>query len=100
MDNRCLHETKTSGVATVAEKMSKDENSVSITETELGKSVLSLKEVLQTFERESDMFNLKVRVDHEETEYRTVILSKNKAEIDGKKKVIVIIRDITDKVRL
>ena len=46
------------------------------------------------------MFNLKVRVDHEETEYRTVILSKNKAEIDGKKKVIVIIRDITDKVRL
>ena len=49
MDNRCFHELKTSGVATVAEKMERAENSMSITETELGKSVLSLKEVLQTF---------------------------------------------------
>jgi C4-type Zn-finger protein len=100
MDNRCFHELKTSGVATVAEKMERDENSMSITETELGKSVLSLREVLQTFDHESAMFNLKVIVDGEETEYRTVILTKNKAEIDGKNKVIVIIRDITDKVRL
>ena len=49
MDNRCFHELKTSGVTTVAEKMERDDQSMSITETELGKSVLSLKEVLQTF---------------------------------------------------
>jgi len=38
----------------VAEKMEKDEDgSCSITLTELGKSVLTLSEVLQTFESES-----------------------------------------------
>ena len=66
----------------------------------MGKSVLSLTEVLQTFEVESAMFNIKVWVDGQEAEYRTVVLHKNKAEIDGKNKLIVIIRDETDKVRL
>jgi len=79
MDNRCLYELKTFGVAKTAEKMEKDESdwSKGISETELGKSVLSLTEVLQTFEVESAMFNIKVWVDGEETEYRTVILKKN-----------------------
>ena len=31
---------------------------------------------------------------------RTVILKKNKVEVDGKIKVIVMVRDITDKVSL
>jgi len=46
------------------------------------------------------MFNIKVWVNGEETEYRTVVLTKNKAEIDGNNKVIVLIRDVTDKIRL
>ena len=47
MENRCLHELKTSGVAVVAEKMEAETSmSKSIEETELGQSVLTLTEVL------------------------------------------------------
>ena len=45
------------------------------------------------------MFNIKNCVD-EEVSYRTVILTKTKVEINGKNKLIVMIRDVTDKVRL
>ena len=31
---------------------------------------------------------------------RTVILTRNKVEIDGKDKTLIMIRDVTDKVRL
>ena len=50
MNNRCFHELKTSGVDQVAEKMMMtDDGSVSIMMTELGQSILTLTEVLQTF---------------------------------------------------
>ena len=31
---------------------------------------------------------------------RTVVLTRNKVEIDGKEKTLVMIRDVSDKVRL
>jgi hypothetical protein len=85
--------------------MEKDDNNNSklIQESELGHSVLNLTEVLQTFEVESAMFNIKIGVatdENAEAEYRTVVLTKNQAEIDGKTKLIVMIRDVTDKVLL
>jgi hypothetical protein len=93
-----MHELKTVRTAQVAENMeSEDENSQSIMVTELGKSVLTLSEVLLTFERDSAMFNIKVL---DASEYRTVVLTKTKAEVDGKEKLIIMIRDVTDKVRL
>jgi hypothetical protein len=74
----------------------------SITVTELGRSVLTLSEVLLTFERDSAMFNIKVpgEIENPADEYRTVVLSKTKVEVDGKDNLIIMIRDVTDKVRL
>lgn len=63
----------------------------------MAQSVLTLNEVIQTFDLESTMFNIKLGQD---LHYRTVILTKNEVEIEGKKKMILIIRDVTDKVRL
>jgi hypothetical protein len=64
--------------------------------------VLTLDEVLQTFEVESSMFNIKLRAgDEEDTQnVRTVMLKKNYVEIEGRTKVIIMIRDETDKVKL
>jgi len=51
LHKRCFYEQNTTGAGAVAEKMEKDENvSCSITMTDLGKSVLNLTEVLQTFD--------------------------------------------------
>jgi len=98
MDNRCLHELKTSGTATAAQKMLEtveDDNSI-MEESELGQSVLTLGEAVQTFTIESQMFNIKLDQD----DYRTVVLHKNEVQIDGKTKLIVMVRDLSDKVRL
>ena len=96
MNNRCIHELKTVRVDQVAEKMeSADDLSSSIQVTELGLSVLTLSEVLLTFERESAMFNIKLH-----DTFRTVVLTKTKVEVDGKNNLIVMIRDVTDTVRL
>ena len=98
MGNRCMHELKTLKPAQVAERMdSENEADSSIQVTELGKSVLTLSEVLLTFDRESKMFNIKLSDD---VEARTVILTKTQVEVDGKNNLIVMIRDVTDKVRL
>ena len=43
------------------------------------------------------MFNIKLADD---VEARTVILTKTQVEVDGKNNLIVMIRDVTDKVRL
>ena len=96
MNNRCIHELKTVRVDQVAEKMeSADDLSSSIQVTELGLSVLTLSEVLLTFERESAMFNIKLH-----DTFRTVVLTKTKVEVDGKNNLIVMIRDVSDTVRL
>jgi hypothetical protein len=51
MDKRCLYEQKTEIPVKVAERMEMTDVSNSlIEETELGKSILTLEEVLQTFE--------------------------------------------------
>ena len=93
-----MHELKTLKPAQVAERMdSENEADSSIQVTELGKSVLTLSEVLLTFDRESKMFNIKLADD---VEARTVILTKTQVEVDGKNNLIVMIRDVTDKVRL
>lgn len=64
MDNRCMHELKTLTTEKVAEKIEKmeydSECSASISVTELGNSVLTLSEVLLTFEHNSAMFNIKM----------------------------------------
>ena len=85
-----MHELKTVNVETVTEE--------SIEVTELGQRVLTLSEVLLTFETESPMFNIKLA--ERQGKYRTVILSKNSVEVDGTNKIILMIRDITDKVKL
>jgi hypothetical protein len=74
-----------------------EEGSMSICGTELGQSVLTLAEVLQTFEKHSAMFNIQLA---NSEEYRTVVLKKNKTVIDGKTSTIVMITDVSDKVRL
>ena len=71
----------------------------SICMTDLGENVLTLTEVMQTFEVESEMFNIKLNTE-ETADYRTVVLKKNVVQVDGKQKLIVMIRDITDRVRL
>ena len=76
--------------------MELDTTQSTIEETELGKSVLTLTEVLQTFAVESAMYNIKRTTET----CRTVILTRNKVEIDGKDKTLIMIRDVTDKVRL
>jgi len=76
MSNRCMHELKTSYVDQVAAKMENDDSaSQLIEEVELGKNVLTLQEVTQTFDVESAMFNIKLEADSEN--YRTVVLTKN-----------------------
>ena len=42
------------------------------------------------------MYNIKLR---EGDEYRTVLLKKNKVVIAGETKLIIMINDVTDKVR-
>jgi hypothetical protein len=44
------------------------------------------------------MFNIKVA--RSNIDYRTVILTKNKVEVDGATKLLVMINDVTDRVRL
>lgn len=64
MGNRCHHELKTFGVEKVAAKLETQEDlSKSICTTELGHSVLTLDEVMQTFDVESAMFNIKLHND-------------------------------------
>jgi hypothetical protein len=51
------------------------------------------------------MFNIKLEpnanLDTRQTkDFRTVILSKNQVEVEGTIKLIVMIRDVTDRVRL
>ena len=94
MELRCMHELKTVKVERATEKT--DEESIEV--TELGQRVLTLSEVLLTFETESPMFNIKLA--ERQGKYRTVILSKNSVEVDGTNKIILMIRDITDKVKL
>ena len=89
-----MHELKTVKVERATEKT--DEESIEV--TELGQRVLTLSEVLLTFETESPMFNIKLA--ERQGKYRTVILSKNSVEVDGTNKIILMIRDITDKVKL
>ena len=67
--------------------------------TDLGENVLTLTEVMQTFEVESKMFNIKLNTELT-ADYRTVILKKTVVQVDGKQKLIVMIRDVTDRVRL
>jgi len=59
LQKRCMHELKTVDFEKVVENMD-DENDAtnSIQMTELGQSVLTLNEVIQTFESESCMFNV------------------------------------------
>jgi hypothetical protein len=96
MHNRFMHELKTSVVDKAVQLMEKDDDlTKTITMTELGQSVLTLTEVLQTFEVDSTLFNIKLGEC-----LRTVVLKKNKVEIDGKNKVIIMIRDVSDKIRI
>ena len=50
------------------------------------------------------MYNIKLNRSEEEDsqtdDYRTVVLKKNQVEIDGKVKLIIMIRDVSDRVRL
>ena len=47
------------------------------------------------------MFNIKFSDSSDPTtDCRTVVLTKTKVDVDGKNKLIVMIRDVTDKVRL
>ena len=96
-----MHELKTSGISKVAEKMmmTEEDGSKSIEITDLGENVLTLYEVLQTFDEESAMFNIKLWKE-DRFDYRTVVLRKNKVEFDGRSKVIIMIRDMSDRVRL
>ena len=64
--------------------------------SELGQSVLTLAEVIMVFDKESAMYNIKVTGQ----ETRTVVLTKNEVEVDGSTKVIVMIRDISDRMKL
>ena len=84
MDKRCLHELKKNPVVC-------ESHGSTIGETELGERVLTLSEVIQTFEVESGMFDLGSRI---------VVFTKRKVEIDGREKLIVMIRDVTDRQRL
>ena len=56
----------------------------------------TLAEVVQTFKVNSVMYNVKLT---ESEDYRTVVLKKNYAVIDGTTKLIIMINDITDKVK-
>ena len=99
-----MHELKVTGVKKAARKMMMtSEGNHSIEENELGENVLTLHEVLQTFEVESPMYNIKLKrseENSEEDDYRTVVLEKNQVEIAGSVKLIIMIRDVSDRVRL
>jgi len=86
----------------VAQKMQETENfSRSICLTDLGTSVLTLREVMQTFEVGSAMFNIKLpEILQMGVDYRTVVLQKSQVEIEGVKKLIIMVRDVTDKITL
>ena len=58
--------------------------------------MLTLDEVVQMFEVESAMYNIKMS----DGNVRTVVLTKRKYEVDGENKLIIMIRDVSDKVRL
>ena len=65
--------------------------------------MLTLSEALKTFEVESNMFNIKLyqaEGQQDFVKYRTVILTKNMVEVEGKNELIIMIRDVTDKVSL
>ena len=101
MKNRCLRELNTAGAEQAAEKMEMTDGTKSIGETDLAESVLTLTEVLMTFEVESDMFNIAMPSNTQRQgngHYRTVIFKKHQVEIDGQTKLIIMIRDVTDKV--
>jgi hypothetical protein len=89
-----------SGADKVAEKMEMtyDSENASIQATELGQSVLTLTEAMQTFDVESPMYNIKLPVS--DVPCRTVVLRKSNVDIDGTEKLIIMVRDVTDKVRL
>jgi hypothetical protein len=56
-----MHELKTAVVDQVAQKMERDDEiDQTISMTEIGLSVLTLFEVLQTFQVDSAMFNIKL----------------------------------------
>ena len=87
---------KTSGAEQAAEKMELTlDVDTSIRVTDLGQSVLTLSEAVQLFEVESHMYNIK-----NDLGYRSVVMRKANVEIDGKKKEIIMIRDVTDQVKL
>ena len=46
------------------------------------------------------MYNIKLPTTMLNIEFRTVVLRKTQVEIDGKKKVLIMINDVSDKVRL
>ena len=69
-----------------------------ITVTEIGRRVLTLNEVIQTFDVDSAMFNIKLN--EASGDCRTVVMKKRWVEVQGKKKLIIMIRDLTDKVKL
>ena len=103
LQKRCMHELKTVDFEKVVENMD-DENDAtnSIQMTELGQSVLTLNEVIQTFESESCMFNVQMQsaCDTQTAVYRTVVLKKNEVKINGKSKLIVMLNDVSATVRL
>ena len=82
----------------MAETLERPEDESVIEEIELGQSVLTLAEVIQTFEVESPMLNIKLpgAAKH----YRTVVLTKNEVEVNGRRKMIVMINDASDRVRV
>jgi len=93
-----MHELKPAEEIRVTENMTEEEEgSKSICVTELGQSVLTLAEVLQTFEESSAMFKINL---YNSDSCRTVVLKKNYTTIDGETKMIVMIRDVSDKMRL
>ena len=60
-------------------------------------SVLNLSEVVQTFDKESTLYNIRLK---EQEENRTVLLAKNIVEVAGETKLILMVRDVTANVKL
>ena len=59
---------------------------------------MTLSEIIQTFEGESSMYSIKLVAGS--SDYRVVVLTKNKVRVDGVDKVIIMIRDVTNKIKL
>jgi hypothetical protein len=74
-----------------------EEQSQSIDVADLGMSVLNLSEVVQTFDKESTLYNIRLK---EQEENRTVLLAKNIVEVAGETKLILMVRDVTANVKL